>query len=822
MRVKGVLIALILLLALNVASAQNITWYSADYKQKIPITITYSGTEDISDYYQINVTLDGVNYTLTGLLFTDADNETLLPFWNESPLNTKTKVWVNVTGITNVTEKTIWAYINGSDNIFANGDNVFEFFDNFAINWSKQPIFRIFAASDADEITITDPDWENFTQWVNNEYNSSRGLNLVIFNGDLVDDDPSLLDDVKTNYFDPLPVDVFAVVGNHDKTNSTYWETVFGYPTNYVVNLSNYGLDNWVLILYNTTNETGAYLEGNYTWLDEQLTNYADKNVIIAMHIAQHRWSSIDIDGANVSDVLKSHDNVRLVIIGHKEPDYKIYFADGTIWARTGSIMNFKAGYGYVIVEIYDDNSILVYHINKTSNKINAACYIPNIDPIHTHRHGGAFYFDESRKAYLHFYSGAVAYPLIKLSPPFAVETYIETAYDNAGVGWFVQSDLSGYFGWLDWGASKYQFKRYDSGSSTTVAYSTFDGSNNHRFKLVVKNESTAEMFVDDALVLQTTAFSGYTQGNLSLYAGHTSVTGISQNAIFYNFLFARKYTEPEPTATVGTPHYGGSKIGKGVINLIGTNGLIDYGTSYPSELLDMYITPAVDIIKAYDADYDASTNTWTVTVHSDISQPVSFNISTGLANQEFNIYRNGTLYATVTTDANGWLNWTYEGGFSTWVFTFEPVAEEVWYHLWWNGTSELPINFSCTELYSFTEGDYYAIKVVEDTATRKKFYEASNNASLQVKVTVCGLDPSSAYDVKCYWANGTLVFSKVVNSNATGCLCYYTTNFADERYTVIEKRTQVNWFIVVTAIGGALIAGGLIVRRFRRWIRRG
>jgi len=118
-------------------------------------------------------------------------------------------------------------------------------------------------------------------------------------------------------------------------------------------------------------------------------------------------------------------------------------------------------------------------------------------------------------------------------------------------------------------------------------------------------------------------------------------------------------------------------KVPKGQVCWLWPNGSIEY-SAYPLELLDMYVKPSVEVIKVYDADYDASTNTWTVTVHSDISQAVSFNISTGLANQEFNIYRNGTLYATVTTTSDGWLNWTYTGGFSTYTFTFEPAEEEV------------------------------------------------------------------------------------------------------------------------------------------------
>jgi len=146
------------------------------------------------------------------------------------------------------------------------------------------------------------------------------------------------------------------------------------------------------------------------------------------------------------------------------------------------------------------------------------------------------------------------------------------------------------------------------------------------------------------------------------------------------------------------------------------------------------------------------------------------------------------------------------------------------WPYIWGGGISKLPVNFSGTALHGFAKGDFYAIKVIEDTA-RKKFYEVSNNASLQVQVVVCGLEPSSSYDVKGYWINGSLIFSKVVNTNASGCLCYYTTNFGDKRYTVIEKRSQPNWFIVVTAVGGAILVGRFIakpiIKRFRRWIRR-
>ncbi|RLI82618.1 hypothetical protein DRP04_03555, partial [Archaeoglobales archaeon] len=196
--------------------------------------------------------------------------------------------------------------------------------------------------------------------------------------------------------------------------------------------------------------------------------------------------------------------------------------------------------------------------------------------------------------------------------------------------------------------------------------------------------------------------------------------------------------------------------------------------------------------------------------------ETVTFTLGGLEPSRAYLILKDGEYFDILLANVSGVISFTNSEWSSS---TFEIFLMD---YLWWNGTNLLSANFSSTSLYSYGEGDYYAIEAVEDLATKKKFYEVSNNASLQVKVTVCGLDPSSAYDVKCYWANGTLVFSKVLNSNSSGCICYYTTNFADERYTVIEKRTQANWFIVVTAIGGALVAGGLIIKRFRRWIRRG
>ena len=52
----------------------------------------------------------------------------------------------------------------------------------------------------------------------------------------------------------------------------------------------------------------------------------------------------------------------------------------------------------------------------------------------------------------------------------------------------------------------------------------------------------------------------------------------------------------------------------------------------------------------------------------------VTFRIKTDDPNTWFAVFRNGTYYDVARTDVNGWLNYTYLGGFSTWSFTFSKL----------------------------------------------------------------------------------------------------------------------------------------------------
>jgi hypothetical protein len=104
-----------------------------------PITIYNTGSALTN--YQVLVTLDTQSLITAGKMrtdcgdirFTDSNGSTLLNYWIESGLNTaSTKIWVKVPSIPANSTKTIYVYYgNPSATSLSNGDNTFDFFDDF-------------------------------------------------------------------------------------------------------------------------------------------------------------------------------------------------------------------------------------------------------------------------------------------------------------------------------------------------------------------------------------------------------------------------------------------------------------------------------------------------------------------------------------------------------------------------------------------------------------------------------------------------------------------------------------------------------------------
>ncbi|MEM5766348.1 MAG: DUF2341 domain-containing protein [Candidatus Aenigmatarchaeota archaeon] len=115
-----------------------------------PITINNTQNSNSLTNYQVLVTLDTASLILEGKMrsdcsdvrFTDSDGVTLLNYWIESGCNSaNTKIWVKVPSIPASSTKTIYLYYgNPSASSASNGENTFEFFDDFlgsSLNTSK-------------------------------------------------------------------------------------------------------------------------------------------------------------------------------------------------------------------------------------------------------------------------------------------------------------------------------------------------------------------------------------------------------------------------------------------------------------------------------------------------------------------------------------------------------------------------------------------------------------------------------------------------------------------------------------------------------------
>ena len=116
-------------------------WLSNDWAYRREITIdNTSNSNDLTDY-QVKITLDNTNFDFShansdgsDIRFTDDDGSTLLYHWIEKwdSTNQEAIIWVKVPSIPASSNKTIYMYYgNASASDASDGDNTFEFFDDF-------------------------------------------------------------------------------------------------------------------------------------------------------------------------------------------------------------------------------------------------------------------------------------------------------------------------------------------------------------------------------------------------------------------------------------------------------------------------------------------------------------------------------------------------------------------------------------------------------------------------------------------------------------------------------------------------------------------
>jgi hypothetical protein len=131
------LLTSIIILLLTVSPV--FAWYDADYELVSDITIDNTANPlELTDFeVVVNVTKEPeMNSDFSDLTFVDDDDSTVLSHWfheNHHVNDSYVTVYVKVPTIPASSEKTIYMYFNNSNDttLDSNGDNVFEFFDDF-------------------------------------------------------------------------------------------------------------------------------------------------------------------------------------------------------------------------------------------------------------------------------------------------------------------------------------------------------------------------------------------------------------------------------------------------------------------------------------------------------------------------------------------------------------------------------------------------------------------------------------------------------------------------------------------------------------------
>lgn len=210
----------------------------------------------------------------------------------------------------------------------------------------------------------------NYSALINslNLEKTSNGLDLVVFNGDLIHDDISFLSPVKT-HFQQLKFPYYVTRGNHDHASAQLWQQTWGFGLNHVVEQGQFAF-----VLADTSNEQGHYLCPDFEWLNQELKKLiSKKSVFIFLHIPSKLWTIHGSECTELAALLQKFPNVKALFHGHdhsidtgKVSEGKNFLFDGHFGGNWGTKYR-----GYRIVEVQDEQ-VYTYQYNLESNeKIN-------------------------------------------------------------------------------------------------------------------------------------------------------------------------------------------------------------------------------------------------------------------------------------------------------------------------------------------------------------------------------------------------------------------------------------------------------------------
>lgn len=200
---------------------------------------------------------------------------------------------------------------------------------------------------------------ENIIKYFKQE-RAEKGLDFVVFNGDLFHDNIQFLPEVK-QYFDQLGFPYYVTRGNHDHVTPAQWRETWGYDLNHSVEIGKNAI-----ILADTSNEKGEYLCPDIPWIDAQLAKFTKKeHVFLFMHIPAKLWSEHGTTCPELEKTLAKYPNLRAMFHGHDHAIdmgktlSKPAFFDGHFGGNWG--VDYK---GYRIVEARSARSCYTFQWN--------------------------------------------------------------------------------------------------------------------------------------------------------------------------------------------------------------------------------------------------------------------------------------------------------------------------------------------------------------------------------------------------------------------------------------------------------------------------
>ncbi len=138
-------------------------------------------------------------------------------------------------------------------------------------------------------------------------------VDFVVFNGDLIHDEPGLMPDVKKVY-DTLNVPYFVTRGNHDRVSQENWLQIWNQPENFAFILK----EKHGIILLNCSNEAGKYLCADVAFAKSKLEEFRNlPQVFLFVHISQNTWTKHGVSCAELLDTIAAYPNVKATFHGH-------------------------------------------------------------------------------------------------------------------------------------------------------------------------------------------------------------------------------------------------------------------------------------------------------------------------------------------------------------------------------------------------------------------------------------------------------------------------------------------------------------------------